>query len=97
MSQQVFCVSKQPCYEKENIFGVVIFSLGRQNATHISWNPNKTPTLIFDYVFFQKLFLPNKEMTTKTRGQLLLEEFDSDSNYIGSDSDTEAHKIKPET
>ena len=31
----------------------------------------------------------DKEITTKTRSQLLLEEFDSDGNYIGSDSDTE--------
>ena len=31
----------------------------------------------------------DKEITTKTRSQLLLEEFDSDGNYIGNDSDTE--------
>ena len=31
----------------------------------------------------------DKDITTKTRSQLLLEEFDSDGNYIGSDSDTE--------
>ena len=30
----------------------------------------------------------DKEIPTKTRSQLLLEEFDSDGNYIGSDSDT---------
>ena len=30
----------------------------------------------------------DKEITTKTRSQLLLEEYDSDGNYIVSDSDT---------
>ena len=31
----------------------------------------------------------DSETTTKTRSQLLLEEFDSDGNYIGGDSETE--------
>ena len=31
----------------------------------------------------------DKEITLKTRSQLLLEEYDSDGNYIGSDSYTE--------
>ena len=31
----------------------------------------------------------DKDITTKPRSQLLLEEFDSDGTYIGNDSDTE--------
>ena len=50
---------------------MVIISLGRHNSTHICGNLNKTPTLVFEYVFFQKIFLPTYQNILKTNGNTL--------------------------
>ena len=38
----------------------------------------------------------DEEITTKTRSQLLLEQFDEDGNYIGNDSETEESEVSDE-